>query len=195
MGEFKMFKTTVRTKKCVICSIPLIVAYLAFVHPILLRNEFQQTILDTECKPVWDFLADFSNYQTLNPEVKYFEILDESHGKDGKWTYGVHYVEYFEHLPDFFENSAIGRYTVSSNEEVYTIESEHITCMIPILNWFCLKTSAKDTLEPWHQDCLVKEEINFECPLLFIPLCRAEVQSQRSKVMDNLQYQTFDNED
>ena len=54
-----MFKTTVRTKKCVICSIPLIVAYLAFVHPILLRNEFQQTILDTECKPVWDFLADF----------------------------------------------------------------------------------------------------------------------------------------
>lgn len=127
--------------------------------------------------------------------MKYFEILDESHGKDGKWTYGVHYVEYFEHLPEFFENSAIGRYTVSSNEEVYTIESEHITCMIPILNWFCLKTSAKDTLEPWHQDCLVKEEINFECPLLFIPLCRAEVQSQRSKVMDNLQYQTFDNED
>ena len=137
----------------------------------------------------------FSNYQTLNPEVKYFEILDESHGKDGKWTYGVHYVEYFEHLPEFFENSAIGRYTVSSTEELYTIESEHITCMIPILNWFCLKTNAKDTLEPWHQDCVIKEEINFECPLLFIPLCRAEVQSQRSKVMDNLQYQTFENDD
>ena len=59
MRNFKMFKTTIRTKKCVICSIPLIVAYLAIVHPILLRNEFQQTILDTECKPVWDFLADF----------------------------------------------------------------------------------------------------------------------------------------
>ena len=63
--KFKMFKTTVRMKKCVICSIPLIVAYLAIVHPILLRNEFQQTILDTECKPVWDFLADFRYTQKV----------------------------------------------------------------------------------------------------------------------------------
>jgi hypothetical protein len=61
-------------------------------------------------KSKWSFF--YSNYGVLNPEVIDFEILDESHGPHGEWKYSVLYREYFEHLPNFMENSAIGHYRV-----------------------------------------------------------------------------------
>ena len=82
--------------------------YFAFLHPVPLRGEFGQKIENVQCKNVWDFMADFNNLAILNPEMKRFEILDEAHGLRGEWSYGVLYTEFFEYLPSFLENSAIG---------------------------------------------------------------------------------------
>ena len=126
--------------------------------------------------------------------MKSFEILEEYNKPDGSWNYGVHYTEYFERLPHIFENSAVAQYHVYEDEKnsVYLIKSEHETCMIPYLNMFCLKTEAQDNFVTKEDDCLVEEVIEYECPLLLLPLCKAELNSQRTKVLENLQDQVFD---
>ena len=102
-----------RIKHLVYSFFTLSVIYFGFWKPIVLQSVFQETVDNVKCKSVWDFMADFSNNKILNPELKYFDILDESHGANGEWIYGVHYTEFFEHLPSFMENSAIGRYYIS----------------------------------------------------------------------------------
>ena len=130
---------------------------------------------------------------TLNPELISFNIIDESHGPNGQWNYGVYYTEYFEFLPKFMQNSAIGHYhIIRKPSNSYNIESEHVTCMIPSYKWFCLKTNAKDKFVTLKKNCQVEEIIEYECPLLLVPLCRAELASQRNKVLSNLKDQIFE---
>ena len=129
----------------------------------------------------------------LNPELKHFDILDESHGPKGEWNYGVYYTEYFEHLPKFLENSAFAQYhIIRENSNSYKIDSEHVTCMIPSLNWFCLKTKAQDKFVTFKQNCKIEENITYECPLILVPLCKAELNTQRTKVFANLKQQQFE---
>lgn len=169
------------------------VIYVGFFRPILLRNEFKERIENVQCRDVWDFMADFSNMKMLNPELKHFEILDEEHDRvNGDWKYGVFYTEYFEHLPRFMENSAIGHYQVTKSDQNFVIKSEHVTCMIPIVNWYCLQTFAQQDFMTSNEDCFVQEDIRYQCPLFLVPLCRAELNSQRRKVLGNLQDQTFE---
>ncbi len=64
--------------------------------------------------------------------------------------------------------------------------------MIPSLNWYCLHTEASQIFE--EKDgigCRVHEEIHYECPLALIPLCKAELTTQRTKVLNNLSFQNF----
>ncbi len=61
----------------------------------------------------WLFIC--RNYGVLNHELIDFQIISESHGKNGEWLYGVNYREYFEHLPRFMENTAIGHFVVHSD--------------------------------------------------------------------------------
>ena len=129
----------------------------------------------------------------LNPEMKNFDILEESHGPKGQWNYGVYYTEYFEHLPKFLENSAVAKYQViMENKNSYKIDSQHVTCMIPTLNWFCLETKAQIKFFTLKKTCKIEELIHFECPLVLVPLCRAELTSQRTKVLSNLKRQKFE---
>ena len=134
--------------------------------------------------------------EKLNPALKSFDISDESHGPKGQWNYGVYYTEYFELLPKFMENSAVAKYQViRENRNSYKIDSQHVTCMIPTLNWFCLETKAQDKFitTTSKKNCKIEETINYECPLILIPLCRAELTSQRRKVLSNLKNQLFEN--
>ena len=133
----------------------------------------------------------------LNPEVIDFEILGESHGINGEWKYGVKYSEHFEHLPNFFENIATANYQVTEDTKLstYKIVSQHKTCMIPKLDLFCLNTEAFDEFKANKNDeysCIIEETIDYECPLALIPLCKAELLSQRTKVLNNLQEQVFE---
>ena len=80
------------------------------------HGRFQVLLSFYYLKPDLRIYFQFSNYHILNPELKHFEILDESHGTNGDWIYGVLYKEYFEHLPRFMENSAIGHYRISEQK-------------------------------------------------------------------------------
>ena len=63
----------------------------------------------------------------------------------------------------------------------------------PTVQLFCLKTVAKDKfITTQEENCMIKEEIHYECPLILVPLCRAELYSQRTKVLGNLQDQMFE---
>ena len=130
----------------------------------------------------------------LNPELISFTIINESHEPKGQWNYEVYYTEYFELLPKFMQNSAIGHYHIirKTGSNPYNIDSEHITCMIPSYKWFCLKTNAKDKFITLKRNCQLEEIIEYECPLILIPLCRSELSSQRNKVLSNLNDQIFE---
>lgn len=166
--------------------------YLAVLRKCHWQNEFQEIVENVECIQVWDFMADFNNMVVLNPSLINFEILDESHGKNGEWNYEVAYTEYFEFLPRFMQNSAIGNYQVKKSEEgTYLINSQHLTCLFS--GHFCLETKAQDkfvTVE--NNDCLIHESIDLQCPILLSPLCKAELNSQRKNILGNLQDQTFE---
>ena len=105
------------------------------------------------------------------------------------------YKEYFEHLPAFMTNEAVGKYSVSANKSAHLIVSEHMTCMLPKLNMWCLTTHAVDAFYDYKvstkKGCQLQEVIEFECPLLLVPLCHAEVKSQRTKVLENLSSWSF----
>ena len=64
--------------------------------------------------------------------------------------------------------------------------------MIPSLNWFCLKTKAQDKFVTFKQNCKIEENITYECPLVLVPLCKAELNTQRTKVFANLKQQQFE---
>ena len=74
-------------------------------------------------------------------------------------------------------------------QDIFIVKSTHRTCMIPSWNWFCLDTLAQDIFEDDADDknnCILRETIEYDCPLILVPLCQAEVNSQRPKVQDNL---------
>ena len=138
-----------------------------------------------------------------------FDILGESFEANGDWNYRVYYEEYFEYLPSIFKNSAFGNYHVFQDnkvmkhiypipiyskdkkqfdiffQEFYFINSTHLTCMIP--NYFCLETQAHEKFHEKSSGCVLEETINYQCPTVLYPLCKYEVYSQRSKVLNNLQ--------
>ena len=82
------------------------------LKPIILKASFNKSLTNVKCYDAWDYMADFSKYPSLNPEVIKFDILKEEHEITGKWIYEVYYEEYFENLPKMLTNSAVGKYEV-----------------------------------------------------------------------------------
>ena len=126
------------------------------------------------------------------------------------WRYTVQYTEYYEHLP-LLTNSARGNYTVYQDQQEgdLRISSSHLTCLLPGDVW-CLTTTAENRFrffqtgtqlaevrrgrmcEVWSETifCLF-QIVNFSCPWLLLPLCTAECNTQRTKVINNLQQTVF----
>ena len=66
-------------------------------------------------------------------------------------------------------------------------DSSHL---IPSL--ILLKTKAQAKFVTFKQNCKIEENITYECPLAFIPLCKAELNSQRTTILSNLKKQQFE---
>ena len=98
--------------KHILTSSIAILILIMFMKPIILKASFKKSLTNVKCYDAWDYMADFSKYSLLNPEVIKFDILKEEHEITGKWIYEVYYEEYFENLPRLFTNSAVGRYEV-----------------------------------------------------------------------------------
>ena len=107
------------------------------------------------------------------------------------WQYSVRYSEYFEHIP-LLTNTALANFTVYQDEEEgdLRISSQHLTCLLPGDNW-CLETRAENRFRFQQTGTEVAEVITYSCPWLLLPLCVAECESQRAKVMNNLQATVF----
>ena len=107
------------------------------------------------------------------------------------WQYSVRYMEYFEHIP-LLTNTAVGNFTVYQDEDQgdLRISSQHETCLLPWDTW-CLETTAENRFRFEQTGTMVAEMINYSCPWLLLPLCVAECETQRAKVMNNLQATVF----
>ena len=88
------------------------ISILMFLKPITLKFSSKKSLTNVKCYDAWDFMADFSKYPSMNPEIIKFDILKEEHEITGKWIYEVYYEEYFENLPKFLTNSAVAKYEV-----------------------------------------------------------------------------------
>ena len=111
--------------------------------------------------------------------------------KGSVWQYSVRYSEYFEHIP-LLTNTALGNFTVYQDEEEgdLRISSHHLTCLLPGESW-CLETRAENRFRFQQTGTEVAEVITYSCPWLLLPLCVAECETQRAKVMNNLQATVF----
>ena len=107
------------------------------------------------------------------------------------WTYSVLYTEYYEHLP-LLTNSALGNFTIYQDQEEgdLRISSSHLTCLLPGNTW-CLTSVAENRFRFHQTGTQMVEVVTFSCPWLLLPLCTAECNTQRSKVIHNLQQTIF----
>ena len=131
------------------------------------------------------------------------------------WSYDVWYEEYYQYLPAILTNKNQGQYILSRRsknllstninqeenlvidnipntnfEEEYEVISNHKTEFLPghpintrAVNIFKSVTMGDISKE---KGTLVIEDVYYESPLLFIPLAFAEVEAQRSKVLNTL---------
>ena len=107
------------------------------------------------------------------------------------WRYSVQYSEYYEHLP-LLTNSALANFTVYQDQEEgdLRISSTHLTCLLPGDIW-CLTTTAENRFRFHQTGSEMGEMVKFSCPWLLLPLCTAECETQRTKVLNNLQQTIF----
>merc|ERR1712115_226512 len=150
-----------------------------------------KVVVEASVKEVRDFMADFSNMNYLNPFLFEFHILEEAkdteaEGLEEAWQYKVQYSEQYETIP-LLTNTATAEYKVyqEPSSEDLVISSEHTTCLLPLSMW-CLVTQAHNRFRSLGPHTQVQEVVNFSCPWLLLPICWAEIESQRTKVLDNL---------
>ena len=107
------------------------------------------------------------------------------------WNYTVRYSEYYEHIP-LLTNSALANYSVYQDQEIgdLRISSTHSTCLLPGDQW-CLTTTAENRFRFYQTGTQMAEIVNFSCPWVLVALCTAECQTQRTKVINNLQNTVF----
>merc|ERR1711970_896397 len=139
-------------------------------------------------------MSDFSNSKVLNPKLLEFQVLSDSTNKRRKgavWNYSVKYTEMFENIP-FGTNTAIGNFTVFQDDALQdlVISSTHETCLLPGDTW-CLVTTARNRFRFEQTGTVVMEIVDYSCPWLLLLVCNAEVESQRSKVLNNLKQTEF----
>jgi len=167
-------------------------------RPVTLRAEFSSSIPHADPTDVWEFMAVFANYKTLNSKLLDFKIVDNNfmnHHHGHTWKYSVLYTEHFENIP-IGTNTALGHYKVYQNHDTegsglfdeehdLVISSTHITCLLPFSTW-CLSTQAEDRFRWENKGTFVVEVIDYQCPWILQAVCRAEVNSQRTRVLDTL---------
>ena len=99
--------------------------------------------------------------------------------------YRVWYTELYEHIP-WLTNSAEGVVTLTQDEGTHQMISDHLTCLLPLDLW-CLRSHAIDTFRQHNDQTKMTEVIHVDCPWLLVPLCTSELNTQRSKVLGNIQ--------
>ncbi|XP_069674060.1 uncharacterized protein [Periplaneta americana] len=144
---------------------------------------FEATIRNSKPVEVWEFVADFSNMKMLNPTIIDFNILSET-GNYDHWSYSAEYTEFLSSLP-FIHNFADAHFNVKPMKDgSYVIQSTHSTCFISRLA--CLSSESEFRFEPVDSNTRCTENVTYECPYVFGPLCHREVMHQRQAIMSNL---------
>ncbi|XP_023341874.1 uncharacterized protein LOC111711700 isoform X2 [Eurytemora carolleeae] len=177
------FKILLR-RRSIVFFIGLLAIYFLF-RTVTRRTIFKVSLPHVTPNKVWDFMADFSNQQILNPGIFKFQVEKDSSGHN-EWNYAVRYWEYYENIP-VFTNSALGHFRVyQDNNEGLMIASDHVTCLLSFNIW-CLQTTSKQSFRFEGTGSLVTEVTDWQCPYILVSVCRGEVETQRSKVFSNLE--------
>ena len=70
------------------------------------------------------------------------------------------------------------------------ISSSHETCLLPGDLW-CLTTTAGNRFRFSQTGTMVMEVVDYSCPWVLLMVCKAEADTQRSKVLNNLKHTVF----
>ncbi|XP_012231831.1 uncharacterized protein [Linepithema humile] len=181
-----------KTRTIMHSIIGVILFYVLFVYKKQHQVMFEATINNSNPKHIWEFVADFSNMKKLNPTIEDFNVIAES-GNYDHWLYSVQYTEHLSHLP-MIRNIAHGHYAVKQDNNGYVITSTHRTCFF--LNFSCLVSISQFRFElDGVKDTKCMETVQYECPIVFSPLCYREVMYQRQEIMKRLKSEfTIDHE-
>ena len=126
----------------------------------------------------------YKNERSNSSALKMFyrELSAKLEG-DTQWSYAVEYEEYFTNLPKFMTNVNRGVYrfeTYGNERECFSVHNTDYMFGFKIETQHHLIFVADGT------QTLLKETIDYECPVALLPLCYLEVEAQRPKVLGRI---------
>ncbi|CAK9795399.1 hypothetical protein ANTQUA_LOCUS330 [Anthophora quadrimaculata] len=175
-----------KTKNVLYASLTLLIFYALFIYKQKHQVLFEGIVKDSNPMHVWEFVADFSNMKKLNPTIEDFNIIAES-GNYDHWKYSVEYTEHLSHIP-IIRNTAHGHYAIHQDKHGYLITSKHHTCFF--FKFGCFESISQFRFDrDGANDTKCIETVQYECPIVFSPLCYREVMYQREEIMEGLKLQ------
>ena len=184
------------------------------VNFIQLKKHSEIFIPNVDPFKVFMIFGNFTNFFLLEPNLIMFKLEAEYNGEEmvnisarnynefltnhrdqlltnhQSWSYVVSYEEYYQHLPAILTNKNQGHFILSVLDEGFQVISNHTTEYLPRhpINTRAINTFKKVTDGETKKTVgtLVIEDVYYESPLLFIVLAIAEVEAQRTKVLNAL---------
>ena len=175
----------------IILVVCIVASYL--LQTVQIEREQEILIPGVSASKVMAYVGDWNNHKNLNPHILDWSIEDIENVSSDQTilrSYRLSYTELYEHIP-WLMNTAEGLVTViHKGDNDLQMISSHSTCLLPLGLW-CLNSQALNTFSQQGENTRMTEAVKVECPWLLSPLCSWELQTQRSKVLRNIQYTKF----
>ncbi|CAL8122590.1 unnamed protein product [Orchesella dallaii] len=182
------------SKKVAYYSIGLCIFYWLFLRTKRYTQTIEFSVEGADPKTVWEFWADFSNWQKLNPNVLDFEVQHEK-GNYENWEYSVKYEEAMNLIPRarvhiWAVYRVIPEQRHGHFSQPFRITSQHKTCIM----FFCFNTDAEMIFvnnNKSKKSTKVIETVDIECIPLLSSFCKKEFNAQRKEILENVEQIDF----